>query len=187
MLRGSYLFPTEIKANFDLTITISDVADQVPSGYTAKLLLGGAASLTKDGAIDGSDIVFTLSASDTASFITGQYWYQIVAEDGNDSRLFIAEGSTRISAALLGTGTYDGRSVAEKILDAIDATILGKATADQQSYVIQSGSGSRSLSRIPLPELREIREEYAKIVAAERRATNDQPLLKRHTFAFVND
>lgn len=180
------MFPLEIRANFDLSITLEDYADQIATGYTPKLILGGAASLTKDGAVVGNDIVFSLLAADTASLTTGQYWYQVISDqDVGTGRVFIKDGSVLVQGTITGSGTYDGRSVAQKILSAIDATILGKATADQQGYTIQSGSGSRSLSRIPLPELKDIRAVYAAIVAGEFRSANQSPLFKRHPFTFI--
>jgi hypothetical protein len=180
------VIPTELRANFDTTFTCDGGAD-VPTGYTPKFVLGGASSLIVSGTVDSNDIEFTISASSTASFTTGQYWYQVVAENGSGGRVFIAEGILFVQGAISGTGAYDGRTVAEKILEAIDNTILGKATKDQQSYVIQSGSGSRSLSRMSIMELKDVRKDYAAIVAQERREKNQSPLFKRHTFTFVSE
>lgn len=180
------MFPSEIRANFDQTITLEGYADQVATGYAPKLILGGAASLIATGTVVGDNIVFALTAAQTAAFVTGQYWYQVVGDQVvGDGRTFILDGSVRIRGTITGSGTYDGRSVAQQILSAIDATILNKATADQQGYMIQSGSGSRSLNRIPLPELKEIRAVYASIVAGEIRDTTESPLFKRHPFTFV--
>lgn len=180
------MFPSEIRANFDLSITLEGYADQVATGYTPKLILGGAASLTKSGTVVGDDIVFAILAADTAALTTGQYWYQVIGDQTvGDGRSFILDGSVLVRGTITGSGAYDGRSVAQQILSAIDATILGKATSDQQGYTIQSGSGSRSLSRIPLPELKEIRAVYAAIVAGEIRSENESPLFKRHPFTFI--
>lgn len=181
------MVPTEIRANFNLDFKIEDEASSVPDGYTPKFVLGGASSLTKDGTVSDNDIAFSLDPTDTENLTTGQYWYQVAAENGSGGRVFIAEGTVWIIGKLTGSGVYDGRSVAEKILEAIDNAMLGKATKDQQSYVIQSGSGSRSLSRLNLAELTAARKLYAEIVAAEKRAANDQPVFKRHKFAFVCD
>lgn len=182
------MVPTEIRANFNLTIEVEDKASSVPDGFTPKFVLGGASSLVKDGGTDDlGNLVFDFDAADTEDFPTGQYWYQVIAENGSGGRVFIAEGTVWVIGKITGSGVYDGRSTAEKILEAIDAAMLGKATKDQQSYVIQSGSGSRSLSRLNLAELTEARKYYAGLVAAEARANSDQPVFKRHKFAFVAD
>lgn len=182
------MIPKEIRADFNLDIVIADAAKNMPVGYTPKFILGGApSSLTKDGVVNGEDITFSLLPTDTTNFATGQYWCQIVAENGAGGRVFIDSARVFLQGKITGSGAYDGRTVAEKILEAIDLAMLGKATKDQQSYVIQSGHGSRSLSRLDLSDLKEVRMLYAAIVAQERRAANGDPLFGRHKFAFVRD
>jgi hypothetical protein len=178
------LIPSVIRANFDVAFSCDGGAD-VPAGYTPKYVLGGAASLKKDGTVAGEQITFALTASETSTFTTGQYWYQVVAENGTGNRVFIAEGTVYVNATPAGTGIFDGRSIYEKILDAIDATIQGKATSDQQSYVIQSGSGSRSLSRMSMTDLLEARKLYASLVAQQKRAESGAPIFKTHKFQFT--
>jgi hypothetical protein len=181
------LVPSEIRANFDFSIIVEDKAESVPAGYTPKFVLGGAASLIKAGTAGAEDITFSFVAADTAAYTTGQYWWQIIATKVTGERVFIDEGTTLVKAAISGTGAYDGRSAAEIILEAIDATMLGKANKDQASYTIQSGNGSRSLSRLNLAELTEARKYYASIVAAEKRTAEGISVFKRHKFEFVCD
>ena len=50
------------------------------------------------------------------------------------------------------------------ILDAINATILNRATTDQESYVI----GTRELKRIPMPELLKLKSTYTTAVRLEK-------------------
>lgn len=180
------MIPTELRSNFNITFEIEDTASLVPTGFTPKFILGGSTSFTKSGTVDGDNIKFELLPTDTATLATGQYWYQVVAEDGS-SRVFIKDGTVWVIGQITGAGTYDGRSVAEKILEAIDAAMLGKATRDQQSYIIQSGSGSRSLVRLNIAELKQVRSYYAGLVAAEKRLASDQAAFKRHKFTFVAD
>ena len=52
----------------------------------------------------------------------------------------------------------------EKMLDAINATLLNRATTDQQNYMI----GTRQLSRIPLPELQKLKSTYITAIRLER-------------------
>ena len=181
------MIPSEIRANFNLAFAIEGAAKDVPDGYTPVFILGGASSISIQGDVTGDNIEFALVPTDTENLTTGQYWYQVAAEDGVGGRVFIAEGTVWVIGKITGSGAYDGRSVAEKVLAAIDAAMLGKATKDQQSYVIQSGSGSRSLSRLNVAELIEARKVYAGIVAAEKRKAGDTPIFKRHKFGFVAD
>ena len=179
------MIPTEIRANFDFAFNVPGKASFVPSGLTPKFILAGAASVVKSGVISGDDILFTFAALDTASLATGHYWWQVIAEDSTN-RVFILDGTVMVSGAVSGSGAFDGRTIAQKIVDAIDAVIQNKATADQQSYVIQSGTGSRSLVRCSPEELLRLRQYYASIVSSERRASKGESLFKKHQFGFVN-
>lgn len=153
-------------------------------GYSYVFKLGGNITILKAGTISGRDVNFKLAPADTEDFTTGFYFYQIFAEKDGD-RYLLENGRIGVSAQIGETGAFDGRSVAERIIDAIDAVLEGRATTDQQSYAIQSGQGSRSLSRIPVLELRELRKTYAALVAAQNRAKNGESILKQHRFAFV--
>jgi hypothetical protein len=99
-------------------------------------------------------------------------------------RSFIAE-ATYSFGKITGTGVYDGRSVAEKILEAIDAAMLGKATKDQQSYVIQSGHRFAQSFSLGCIRSDGSAQNLRRIVAAEKRSESGTPLFKRHKFGFV--
>lgn len=178
--------PTEITANTTVEFSITP-ATRVPSdGYTYIFRLGGASVVSKNGAIDGEDVNFKLAPADTATHATGLYFYQIFANKNSDVYV-IESGRISVNASIGATGEFDGRTVAERIVDAIDALIEGRATSDQQSYVIASGAGSRSLSRIPVLELKQLRKEYAAIAVAERRARNGEGIFKNHRITFTCD
>ena len=120
---------------------------------------------------DGDSFAVTVAAATTAEMSVGTYYWQAVAT--KDGETFVAgEGEARAVASLAAvaaTVAVDGRSPAKKTLDAIDAMIAGKATLDQQEYMIDTGAGARSLKRIPVADLIELRKTYARIVARERR------------------
>ena len=193
------MIPTELRANFNIEFSLEGAAADVPDGYTPRFVLGGSSSLIIEGTVNGDDIDFAMTAAENENLATGDYEYQVVAEEDPESsssssssssagpvnRVFIAEGTVFVIGKLSGVGASDRRTIAEKIVDAIDATIEGKASADQQSYVIQSGSGSRSLSRMSLEDMMIARKYYAAIVAAEKRKAGGQPLFKKHKFEFV--
>lgn len=179
------MIPASITANFTETFAADFLAQQVPSGFAVKMLFGGLTqSLEIAGAVAGETVEFTVNAAQTADLTPGVYAYQIVAELGTDRRL-LSEGRIGVRASINADGGFDNRTLAEQILDAIDALLLGRATTDQQSYTIASGSGSRSLSRIPVSELTVLRKQYASIVASERRRANGDSLFKSHRVKFV--
>jgi len=52
----------------------------------------------------------------------------------------------------------------ERILNAINDTILNRATSDQSAYMI----GTRRLDRIPIPELLQMQAKYTTAVRLEK-------------------
>ena len=58
----------------------------------------------------------------------------------------------------------DERTENEKILDALNAALLNRATSDQNAYMI----GTRRLDRIPLEELRRLRGTFVTAVRFEK-------------------
>lgn len=96
------------------------------------------------------------------------YWQAWVELDGE--KHVVGSGECLVKQGLAGdVGTFDGRSEAKQTLDAIDAQLRGKATLDQQQYIIAGGGGYRMLARIPVSELLSLRKEFARQVARERR------------------
>lgn len=65
---------------------------------------------------------------------------------------------------------FDPRSQNQRIFEAITATIEGRASKDQMSFSISDGAGnSRTLARMPIPELFTLRDRYAALAARDRR------------------
>lgn len=140
---------------------------------------GAGPGFDKAAAADGDDFRVTVPAATTAQLAPGKYYFEARASDGSVEHV-VARGEATAVVSLKGmatTATLDGRSSAQRILDAIDAVIEGRATSDQQSYKI----GQRELSRIPLADLIAARTRYAQIVSRERRAARRRegaPFLK---------
>lgn len=116
---------------------------------------------------NGTKFDLAALASQTTSCTAGTYSFQaFVTKD--DEKILVDSGTIRVHpnlATMAAEDTFDGRSKAQKILDAIDAMVEGKATLDQQSYVI----GNRQLARIPIPDLILLRDKYQRIVNQEKR------------------
>jgi hypothetical protein len=114
------------------------------------------------------------------------YQWQAWVEKGSEKHL-VDSGQTKCKAALgpvNASAVFDGRSEIKKILDAIDAAIKKKATADQLEYVI----GSRQLRRYSMTELIALRTQYAKLYSQELRAEKlkqGAPFFKNINVRFV--
>lgn len=158
--------PTEAVAG--TTIEWSMSLPHTPAdGFDATITLANAAgdnvSVDAEASTDEKSYDFTLAPTDTENLPAGTYFYQVTTADGTD--VFLEASGQIVVSTLIGDAAYDARSDAQKILDAIDATALNKATIDQQNYQI----ANRQLGRIPLPELLQLRKYYAAIVDQEIR------------------
>lgn len=111
--------------------------------------------------------VIRLSCEETSKYVPATYWWQsrVIQED---TQYIIESGELIIKPNLALLDNYDGRSHVKKVLDALEATILGKASRDQLSYSISG----RSLSRLSPSELLKWRDiykaEYARNLQEEK-------------------
>lgn len=132
---------------------------------------GAGKGFDAEASADGDAHAVTVTAATTAEMTAGAYYWQAVAE--KDGETFVAaKGEAKAVAGLASVDVaevVDGRSEAKKTLDAIDALLAGRATLDQQQYSIAGGGSYRMLSRIPIPDLLKLRDEYARRVAREKR------------------
>jgi hypothetical protein len=164
--------PTEILIGQDLEFE-KDFADYPADEWTVTYYFRGAGpgfdiAGTPD-SIAGTTHVFTITDTQTAAMVAGRYRYQAIAVKGSE-KAFVDEGRVlaKVSLAAINVATtYDDRSTAKKIIDAIDALMSGKAAIDQQEYMIGSAGSQRMLKRIPIPELLELRKYYARIARRE--------------------
>ncbi len=115
-----------------------------------------------------------VAATTTAGYAAGDYaWQSYVTKAATSERYKFESGIIKIlpNFATASTG-YDDRSHAKKVLDALEATILGKASKDQLSYSI----AGRSIERMAPSELLKWRDHYkAEFNAEERRAGRKKP------------
>tara|TARA_A100001515_G_scaffold71265_1_gene56672 strand:+ start:228 stop:800 length:573 start_codon:yes stop_codon:yes gene_type:complete len=116
---------------------------------------------------------FTISATDSAGFDPGTWYFQAIAEK-NAEKITLGSGRLTVEAALEYTGTpglFDGRSQAKKDLEAVQTAIRTLlAGGAVQEYRI----GNRNLKRYDLADLIQLegrlkaevkREEQAELMA----------------------
>lgn len=135
-------------------------------GWALKYYLQGATPITLTASADGDDHLISISAATSSSYTPGTYWWNSYVEKSGE-RYSIAQGTFLVKEnfATL-TGAYDGRSHVKKVLDALEATILGKASKDQQSYSI----AGRSISRMTVEEIIKWRDVYKRDYQNEMRS-----------------
>jgi hypothetical protein len=114
---------------------------------------------------DGQHLV-TISAAETLAYAEGVWRYQIKVTDGTKTHI-LQSGTLQVCKGFADQSSgYDGRSHAEKVLDAIQAILEGKASSDQSSLSVEG----RSLARYTWDELLEARARYRNEYRQERNA-----------------
>jgi hypothetical protein len=159
-----------ISENDNGTVETTDI--KASEGWTLKYVAVGrlgVVSITASADTDNADdFKFTATAATTAAYVAGDYQWQIVATK-TTTRYTIATGIVTVTDNIAGrSAAYDNRSHAKKVLDAIEAVIEGRASADQQSYTI----AGRSLTRTPMQDLMRLRSMYKSEYEAEVSTAN---------------
>jgi hypothetical protein len=145
--------------------TLSDFPASVWSlTYT---LYNAAGVIRLTASADGDAHLVGITPVESAAHAPGVYDWIAHVSDGTD-KYEIARGSMRVLPDLSSATSYDGRSQARKIVDAIDAIIAGSADAGQ-IHVVKTAGGDLNAELSP-EVLQSLRKQYAAIVASEDRA-----------------
>jgi hypothetical protein len=138
------------------------------SDWTATLHLRGPDAIDLVAESGGDTLyVWDLAPQDTEVWSTGRYWWSIVVDNGEGDRRTLINGEVLVDPSLSTAGEdYDGRSDAEKTLEAIDACIRKQASKAHRRYRI----GNRELDSMDGGELRKWRSYFQQIVAREKAA-----------------
>ena len=128
---------------------------------------------TSTGSVYSTGWEFTISASDSAGFDAGTWYWQAIATKGSE-KITLGYGSLTVEAALEYAGTpgaFDGRTQVKKDLEAVQTAIRTLiAGGAVQEYKI----GNRNLKRYELADLIQLegrlkaevkREEQAELMA----------------------
>lgn len=154
------------------TLDFQTSVDGYPAtdGWTLKYYLtprtvGTQILLTAATASDGQSYRVQISPATSAGYAPGTYdWRARVEKSG--AEVTIEQGFLEIQAKVAGLTSSDNRSHARKVLDAIEALIETKGTADVMEYSI----GGRSIKKMTTQDLLPWRDRYRWEVADEEAA-----------------
>ena len=149
-----------------MALSFTDSSSDYPAsdGYTLKYSITNAQrTYTLESTADGDDHDFAIATATTGGWIPGKYRWTAYADLAGELYA-IGAGDVEIKADPTSAG--DQRSHVEKVLDAIETVLEGKASSDAASLSI----GGKSISRYSPAELREWRKEYRRELKAMRRA-----------------
>jgi hypothetical protein len=168
------ILPDSISAGLTLDITVTLTAYPAPD-WALSVILRGPQSIDLNATADGTQHRIQADANATANWEAGDYWFSVRVTDGTNVHQ-VDEGTITIKPDLAAiTGPYDGRGHVEKVLDAIEAVIQGRATKDQQRYKINN----RELERTPIGDLLKLRSTYREELRRIKAAEGGQSLLGR--------
>lgn len=139
------------------------------SDYALKWRFSGKDSYFEVAAIGHSNSAFktTLTGTQTATFSTGTGFYHAAIETPTGESITVGTGSFVVREA--GSAGYDGESVAQKMLKAVEEALLARLSGGSvASYSI----GGRSLSYMSPNELIALRYQLRTEVDREKRAEN---------------
>ena len=140
--------------------------DYLASLYTLKyVFINSSAKISVSSTADGDTHSVEIPAATTASWTAGVYKYTGYLEKIADSanKIPFSSGTITITANVLTASTADMRSHARKVLDAINATLEGRASKDQQSISLNG----RSLQYTVIADLLTLRSQYMQLVKQE--------------------
>lgn len=125
-------------------------------------LINSTHKITVTASADDDDFSVAVAAATTAGYNSGTYSYQATVTDQTDVYL-VEEGTATVNPSFSAATTLDTRTHVKTTLDAIEATIAGKASNDQQMVMI----GGRQITSWSPSELLKWRAVYKSEYAAE--------------------
>jgi hypothetical protein len=161
-------------------------ADQWDGQYRFRALGSDGVGADVDCGNVGDQFEAVLTADQSSQMSVGMYEVQLWVASKNDPQdvrqIDTFQVQVRKGFVEGDLQSVDLRTSAKQILDAIDAMLIGKATADQMEFTIETQVGRRALKRIPMAELIQARTYYAGVVARELQAER----LRRRGGVFKN-
>jgi hypothetical protein len=128
------------------------------------VLVSATGQITITSSASGAAHAVSVSPATSSAWAPGRYRWQAYVAKGTTDRVTLASGQVDILPNLAtATAGLDTRTHVRRTLDAIEATIEGRASADVLSYQI----AGRELRKIPLTELLELRDRYRRDARAE--------------------
>ncbi len=113
--------------------------------------------------VDGDEFVFIISASETSSWSAGLYSAVLRVRSGENVHQPYS-GRLTVLPDVAASDSFDPRTQAEKMLEAIQATLANRATTDQ----LRIEFNQRRLEKTPLTDLLKLEARFIRKVNAER-------------------
>lgn len=132
-------------------------------------LVNACGSITFASTASGADHLVNVSAATTANWIAGSYAWRVQAVKAGEVYT-VGQGQMVVEPSF-DAQALDARSSSRRMLDAVEATLEGRASSAQQEYEIATSAGKRKLVYVPMAELLALRDRLRAEVAREEQAS----------------
>lgn len=154
---------------FDRLVTLT--AYPAPD-WVLTVLLRGKSAIDLQATAEGSQHRLHAAADATATWAPGDYWFTVRATRGAEVQE-VEQGQLTIMPDMAAAAAgFDGRSHAQKCLEAIEAVLEKRSTLDQDRYRINN----RELYRTPVADLMKLRDLYRAEVRREKQAASGKSI-----------
>lgn len=144
-----------------------DLADYPAPTWVATVYFeNAAAKFNAEASPSGSAHAFSIDATTTADQPAGRYKWSVRVASGSETHT-VESGWIGVLANPAASGKRDPRSDTRKMLDALNALLIGKATTAQQSMSLNG----RAASTYTLAELTQWRDRLKAEVATEEKGS----------------
>ena len=127
--------PTSARAGDTWQWRREDLSDYPASAWTLKYYLRNASAyIDITATADGDNFAVSVAKATTAGYTVGDYDWTAVVESATE-RFEIGSGRIEVLQNIAAAAVYDGRTFARTMLDAVEAALLSKATAQQLDLV----------------------------------------------------
>lgn len=157
--------PANLIAGDTWSFTLSDGEHAAPTWNATAYFENQAGTFNAASTDSGADHAFTIAAATTGTYEAGRYKWFIRVTDGA-STLTVAQGWVVVQPNPASTVAHDHRSDARKMLDALNAFLIGNATTAQKAMQLNG----RSIERHTLADLTKWRDQLRNEVRAEENA-----------------
>lgn len=133
--------PAELRAGDTWQWRRDDLADYPASAWSLTYHFRNAAGdFDVNASADGDSFAVNVAKATTGALTAGKYhWYAFV--DNGTERYQVDAGELEVLADVAGAGPYDGRKFAQRMLEAIEARLEGRASDDQLDLIAGTAEG----------------------------------------------
>lgn len=154
----------------DPAITLSDKLYTATDWTLKYYLRGPSAPVQLTGVANGSGWAISIAAADSGNMQPGKWWWTACISNGTD-RYTVGEGSFVVTPDFTAaTGTYDGRTVAEKALADAEAALAN--FKNSKGLIKQYSIGSRSMEFSDSSQILEVISYWKRQVRDEKAAAS---------------